>query len=48
MTNRHIFMVSTISDGKVTEKTNALKTVSMRIRGEVIASMFSNGYAVYA
>jgi len=33
MTNRHIFMVSTISDGKVTEKMNALKTVSMRIRG---------------
>ena len=27
---------------------NALKTVSMRIRGEVIASIFSNGYAVYA
>ena len=26
-------MVSTISDGKVTEKMNALKTVSMRIRG---------------
>lgn len=33
MTNRHIVMVSTISDGKVTEKMNALKTVSMRIRG---------------
>ena len=33
MTNRHMFMVSTISDGKVTEKMNALKTVSMRIRG---------------
>ena len=33
MTNRHIIMVSTISNGKVTEKTNALKTVSMRIRG---------------
>jgi TP901 family phage tail tape measure protein len=26
----------------------ALKTISMRIRGKIIASIFSNGYAVYA
>lgn len=27
---------------------NAMKTVSMRLRGEIVASIYSNIYAVYA